>query len=94
MCFGGILKTLQQLKKPPRLVLLSEWGQEFCEPGLRKRFTELVRKYAPSGIPILPADLGMRVSIPECKVRCKAGTLLPPNEIGVQDNGSWLGYLG
>ena len=92
LCFGGVIKTLQQLKRPPKLVVLSEWGQEFCYPGLRKRFTELVRRYAPASTVVLPADLGMRVSIPNCHIRCADGAYAPPTEIQIRDNGTWLSY--
>ncbi|MBI5685548.1 MAG: MBL fold metallo-hydrolase [Verrucomicrobia bacterium] len=93
LCFGGVVKTLRQLKRPPKLVMLSEWGQEFCYPGLRKRFTELIRRYAPGSTVVLPSDLGMRVSIPNCHIRCTGGAYAPAGQVQVRDNGTWLSYL-
>lgn len=70
LCFYGVVELLNQLKEKPKLVLLGEWGQEFHGFDSRKRFTEFVRKYAPKCVPILPADLGMRIRIPDCYVWC------------------------
>ena len=96
LCFHGVVQTLQKLAKQPKkpkLVLLSEWGQEFHEPGLRLRFAELVRKHAGLGVPILPADLGMKVRIPECTVNC-TGTdnYVAADRIRVVDYGAYLRY--
>jgi ribonuclease BN (tRNA processing enzyme) len=96
LCFGGVVRVLRQLRKPPKLVLLAEWGLEFRVPGYRTRFTEFVRRYCGNDTPILPTDIGMRVRIPDCHVWCYnagvGGGFVPPNQVKVEDFGTWLRY--
>ncbi len=95
LCFGGTVSLLRALKDKPKLVILGEWGEEFAFPGYRKRFTDFVKEYANLGdIPILPADLGMRIRIPDGHVWCNnTGEFERPEEIQVIDsNGQSLQY--
>jgi ribonuclease BN (tRNA processing enzyme) len=91
LCFDGIVKVLNGLKKPPRLVLLGEWGEEFRIPAARKRFAEAVQRHVAIDSPILPADLGMRIRIPDCHVWCD-GAFRAPQDVKVEDAGQWLRY--
>ena len=97
LCFHGVVNILNQLKNKPKLVLLGEWGQEFQIPGYRKRFTDFVRKYINIDVPILPADLGMRIRIPDCYVWCSnigsSGDFVQPNRVAINDVGQRLEYL-
>ena len=71
LCFAGTVRLLRGLRVKPRLVVLGEWGEEFAVPGYRQRFATFVKKYSGLGdVPILPADLGMRIRLPDCCVWC------------------------
>jgi ribonuclease BN (tRNA processing enzyme) len=91
LCFQGVVNVLNGLKKPPGLVLLGEWGEEFRIPEARKRFTEAVRRHTGDRFPILPADLGMRIRLPGCHVEC-GGQFIAPGQVKVEDVGQWLRY--
>ena len=87
LCFDGTVRLLRGLTTKPRLVLLGEWGEEFAVPGYRERFTTFVKKHAGlDGVPILPADLGMRIRIPDCSVWCSnTQSFEPPGKVWVRD---------
>jgi len=92
LCFDGVVNVLKDLATRPRLVLLGEWGEEFRIPEARMRFTEAVKRHVPPELQILPADLGMRIKIPECRVWCDDGAFHPPQDVEVEDVGQWLRY--
>jgi ribonuclease BN (tRNA processing enzyme) len=101
---SGVLKVLSDLVKKGwheklKLVLLGEWGQEFRTPGYRWEFTRLVRKYCPElGERILPSDLGMRISLPDCRVLLSGrdgaanADWIDPAIVKVTDRGETLEY--
>lgn len=106
LCLSGVLGVLNGLKHPPHLAILGEWGEEFRHPKSRLRFTEYVKKYVEprvrDSVAILPADLGMKVRIPDCHVAFKQGVtfkparpplFLPPAAVRIKDFGERLDYL-
>jgi len=55
--------------KPPKLVLISEWGQEL--EAHRHLVCEVLRECC--GAPnVCPATLGLRVQLPQAAIRCDA----------------------
>jgi len=97
LSFYGVVQLLRKLQRPPKLVLLGEWGEEFRVPGFRWRFTEFVRKHAGRhGMTVLPADLGMRIRLADpLKVWCHNAPgdgFLDPSQVKVVDWGQRLEY--
>jgi len=89
--FRGIVLMLTKMMNPPKLALVSEWGEELS--GMRKEIGKHLQKYIPK-TKILPADFLFRLSIPDNKVYIEQdGRFAPASNTFVSDDyGSRLRY--
>lgn len=86
----GVRRLLADLAHLPRLVVLTEWGEEFY--GKRVAVCDYISSFFPNHS-IIPGDLLLRIRLPSCDVGLwPEQGFLHPSQIQCHDDGSNILY--